>query len=97
MPHPLLAALFAHYPTILATYFARGSRFESHEFIQKLARDNQADYIRMLNHYVGKPAPFKLLHRQLSRHLHDYAHQIGRRVSTDIFGDDVSNSYWEHN
>ncbi|MBI1248128.1 hypothetical protein GC197_09835 [bacterium] len=95
MPHPLLNAMFAHYPTILSNYFPIGSRFDSHDFIQKLTRDFQSDYIAILNHYIAKPAPFKLLHRQLSRHLHMHVSEIGHRDSKDIFGDDVSNTYWE--
>jgi hypothetical protein len=95
MPHQMLNAMFAHYSTILRNYFPFGSRFDSHDFIQKLTRDFQGDYIATLNHYTAKPAPFKLLHRQLSTHLHTHACKIGRRVSKDIFGDDVSNTYWE--
>ena len=52
---------------------------------RKLTRDFQGDYIAILNHYTAKPAPFKLLHRQLSTHLHKHVVKIGRRASNDIF------------
>jgi hypothetical protein len=68
--------------------------FTSHQFILRLAQQHQPLYIEALYDYRdslhrGSPAPFRMVHQLLARHLHAYSNlvtHIGTVKSTDIFG-----------
>lgn len=58
------SALYAQYPAVIASM---RDTFTSHEFILRLAQQNQTLYIEALYSYRhkthrGKPAPFLMVH-----------------------------------
>jgi hypothetical protein len=67
-------------------------RFDSHEFILRLAQENQKLYIEALYHYrdsAEPAAPLMIVHGILARHLNEYPElieQIGTVQSENIFG-----------
>jgi len=76
----------------------RGQVFDSHQFIQRLTKSHQADYVRALSHYLGGRGPFKVLHNLLAKELNRKAQvrKTPRRPRTaNIFGDVVSNAEWK--
>ena len=87
-----LSALYAQYPNIIAQM---DEIFTSHQFILKLAHQNQVEYVEALYGYRhqprnGKPTPFMFVHARLARHLATYPdliEQINKNVpSKHIFG-----------
>jgi hypothetical protein len=97
---PQLVAIFAFYLPILNRHFRRGTRFDSHDFIIKLAKHHQPAYVEALEWYrVNVNArPFKPLHNALARLLRQPGLNVaylGRGNSEDIFRDDVENALWE--
>lgn len=99
MPAAHLAPLFNFYLPILNRHFPLGTPFDSHDFIQKLTRAHQSEYVKALNYYTrsGRLKPFKPLHNALARLLRSpglSVTYVGRINSDDIFGDDVSNANW---
>ena len=77
--------------------------FTAHQFILKLAEENQTQYVEALyayryNLHRGQPTPFLIVHGILAQHLLSYPgliHQIHKLVSSqDIFGNDSSCSEW---
>ncbi len=91
--HPL----WLHYPEAIRQF--DDNRFSSHEFILKLARTYQHEYIKLLNTCIEHPSPFQSAHAQLAAALHDFPSMI-RQVDrdykdNDIFGNEASNSKWE--
>jgi hypothetical protein len=94
---PHLAKLYAHFPTIL-TSVPRGTTFDSHWLIERIAQAHQLEYIDALTHYLTRSDPFRQLHRALSRHLHYCATLIryrAHKASSNIFGDVCKCAYWE--
>ena len=87
-------ALSAQYCGVIAQM---PKSFTSHEFILRLAQQNQALYIEALYSHGGSRTPFQLLHGQLARHLKDYPRLVRftRRVwSKDIFGGGNTCGQW---
>jgi hypothetical protein len=93
-------ALYDQYENIFAQM---GNVFTAHEFILKLANQNQKAYVEALysyrnNTYQGTPAPFMMLHRALARHLRTHSELIqwirDDAPSKNIFGDDGTCSEW---
>lgn len=79
--------LLDHYPATIAQM--PGRRFNSHDFILRLAQSHQADYIEALHAYRRRPDPFRTLHGQLSKLLRQFpllVRYIGIVPDADIFG-----------
>lgn len=95
MPKHDFTALFEKYPSVIDRM---GGIFTSHEFILRLARQNQTLYIDALDSYRHEPAPFKIVHAILARHLHAYRTSIELvrldASSTNIFGQPSQCSEW---
>jgi hypothetical protein len=89
MPHHDFSQLFDRYPSVISRM---PDRFDSHEFILRLAQENQKLYIEALYHYrdCSEPAaPFMVVHGMLARHLLEYPElikQIGMVQSENILG-----------
>ena len=91
MPEHDFSALFEHYPAIIALM---PEVFTSHQFRVRLAQQHQTLYIEALYSYRhsphrGSPAPFRVVHQLLARHLRahpDLVSHIGTVKSPDIFG-----------
>jgi len=99
MPTHDFSALFDQYPAVIAQMPAI---FTSHQFILRLAQQNQALYIEALYDYRdakhrGAPAPFMIVHSILSKHLNAHPDLIKRLddvPSTDIFGQSNECAQW---
>lgn len=83
-----------HYPEMIAQM---GKRFNSHEFILKLAHEHQGLYIKALAQYADNKAPFQVVHGQLAKALAKFdtlVYYIGSEPSTDIFGQSNEAAVW---
>jgi hypothetical protein len=73
-------------------------RFDSHQFILRLAQENQRFYIEALHCYRDAKAPFMVVHGELAKHLQEYPELI-KQVSTvhskNIFGQVNACAVWE--
>lgn len=76
-------------------------RFNSHEFILKLAYHHQHLYVKALAQYANKPKvwPFQVVHGELARRLGSdrFSHivrYVGHEPSTDIFGHSNEAALW---
>jgi hypothetical protein len=91
MPEHDFARLFDQYPSVIAQM---PKVFTSHQFILHLAQQYQTLYTEALYSYPhsphrGSPAPFRVVHQLLARHLRahpDLVTHIGTVKSPDIFG-----------
>ena len=98
MPQHDFSQLFERYPAIISQM---PDRFDSHEFILRLAQENQKLYIEALYHYrdsADPAAPFMVVHGILARHLNDYPElikQTGTVQSENIFGLVNACAMWE--
>jgi hypothetical protein len=94
MMQPIFSSLFTHYRH---TIQEMPSRFTSHEFIARLAQENQREYIEALTAYRRSRAPFKVVHGILAKHLNAFptlVMQDGPAIDADIFGDPCSCAWW---
>jgi len=94
MPHDY-TQLDNQYPGVIALMPAL---FTSHQFILRLAQQNQALYIDALAAYRCGPAPFRTLHARLPERLHSFGHLVRHRgtiPSDDIFGHRSECAQWE--
>lgn len=77
--------------------------FTSHEFILRLAQNNQAEYVEALHTYRNSThgniaAPFKAVHAVLSNSLYNHSSlvsYIGNVASVDIFGQPNGCANWQ--
>lgn len=101
MPQHNFSRLFDLYPEIIDDM---GDRFDSHEFIIRLATDYQREYVEALyayrnSKYRSKPAPFQVVHgilaKQLSTHRDLLERVLPDKDSKDIFGNRDSASRWK--
>ena len=86
MPDPAIVALHDRYPDRIREM---PKVFTSHEFILRLARENQGFYIGGLCVYRNTDAPFMNLHRELAKGLSSFrgvVERVGDADSQDIFG-----------
>lgn len=64
--------------------------FKFHRFVRTLARLHQHEYIDSLVHFEGVKQPFRALHAELERRLHNGSYQLSlvdsKEPSKDIFG-----------
>lgn len=92
--------LTAQYPGAIASL---PPEFRAHEFILRLAQQNQRLYVEALYAYKdnppeGTPTPFLIVHRILAKRLRDFPHLVefhGDGPSKDIFGNDSDCSRWK--
>ncbi len=98
MPEHDFSALYQCYPTVIGKM---QPEFTSHEFILRLAQQNQKLYIEALYAYRDVPradgqAPFMMVHGILAKHLHDCPEVefMGNVSSTDIFGQSSTCAKW---
>lgn len=93
--------LFNQYPAIIEQM---PMSFSAHQFILRLAHENQVDYINALSVYRerlmnGHPAPFMILHGILAKRLRAlprFVRYAGNRGdSHDIFEQPEGCSIWE--
>ncbi len=101
MPQYDFSSLFARYPEIIRDM---PKRFDSHDFIIKLAQVYQPEYIEALYAYRNRryqrvPAPFMVVHGILAKRLTAHPDLIDRilpdKDSKDIFGNKDSASRWK--
>jgi hypothetical protein len=100
MPEHDFSPLFDHYPAIIAQM---PKIFTSHQFILRLAQQHQVLYIEALHSYrnspqPGKPAPFRMVHQKIARHLHAYPEAVksmGNVPSVNIFGQASDCAQWK--
>lgn len=92
--------LYGQYPAVISQM---PEVFTSHQFILKLAEENQVQYIEALYSYRDNlrnshPAPFMMVHGILAQHLFAYPELIQQTRpavnSIDIFGNHNSASEW---
>lgn len=64
------------------------NRFDSHEFIIKLAQEHQQLYVKALAEHVESEKPFQIVHSQIAMRLLKYPNliaRVGEHISRDIF------------
>ena len=89
-----LQDLEVHFAAIAKSF---DRRFDTHEFILRLAKWHQHAYIRALATYEEVKHPFMSLHGEIGRRLstRDDFQKVGERDSPDIFGEKNSAVVWE--
>lgn len=92
MPQHDFKELYDQYPTIIDQM---KSKFTSHEFILRLAQQNQVAYIKALSAYCYKANPFQFVHGRLSKHLNKFVEYLDHVESIDIFGRHGNSAYWK--
>jgi hypothetical protein len=93
MPLHDFQALYGRYDAVIAQMPAV---FTSHQFILRLAHQNQRLYIDALDAYRHKPAPFMIVHGVLAAHLGALPRleQLPDVASRDIFGQSGTCACW---
>lgn len=99
MPKSDLLPLFSKYVDIINQM---PKEFDSHEFILRLARGYQAEYVEALYAYrasrhLKKAAPFKAVHTMLASQLGEHPaliEQVGVEMGVDIFGQPSRATKW---
>ncbi|XAM00954.1 hypothetical protein OT109_06115 [Phycisphaeraceae bacterium D3-23] len=94
MPEPHLDKLYAYYPNIIDLM---PDRFSSHEFIERLFQQHQADFIDALYKYRSLDAPVRSLTAPLSKQLHNHPRLVqydGHEQSKNLFSDEGQCAVW---
>ena len=94
MPRHDFSALYGVYPAVITEM---PELFTSHQFILKLARQNQGAYIDALHTYREGHAPFMTVHRLLAKGLSyrpDLVEALGSVSSVQIFGQRSQCEQW---
>lgn len=74
------------------------NRFDSHEFIIKLAQEHQRLYVRALVEHVDNEKPFQIVHSQIAMRLLKYPNliaRVGEHISRDIFLQENIATLWQ--
>jgi hypothetical protein len=74
------------------------NRFDSHEFILKLAQEHQRLYVRALVEYAESDRPFQIVHGQIAMRLLKFPNlvtRVGEHISRDIFLQENSATQWQ--
>jgi len=74
------------------------SRFDSHEFILKLAQEYQQLYVQALIEYAESERPFQIVHGQIAMRLLKYPNlvtRVGEHISRDIFLQESTATMWQ--
>ena len=89
------ASLEAVYEKVIALM---PSKFDSHEFILKLAQEHQQLYVQALVGYVDSERPFQAVHSQIAMRLLKFPNlitRVGEHISKDIFLQESSATLWQ--
>jgi hypothetical protein len=73
-------------------------KFDSHEFILKLAHEHQQLYVKALIEYADSDRPFQSVHSQIAMRLlkfPDLVARIGEHISKDIFLQESTATLWQ--
>jgi hypothetical protein len=73
-------------------------RFDSHEFIIKLAQEHQRLYVKALVEHVESEKPFQIVHSQIAMRLLKYPNlisRVGEHISRDIFLQENIATLWQ--
>lgn len=90
-----LEALEAVYEKVIALM---PNKFDSHEFILKLAQEHQQLYVKALIEYAESERPFQIVHGQIAMRLLKYPKlisRVGEHISRDIFLHENSAAQWQ--
>ena len=90
-----LEALEAVYEKVIAIM---PNKFDSHEFILKLAQEYQQLYVQALIEYAESERPFQALHSQIAMRLLKFPNlisRVGEHISRDIFLQESSAAQWQ--
>ena len=74
------------------------NKFDSHEFILKLAQQHQRLYVQALVENVGSESPFQVVHSQIAMRLLKFPNlvtRVGEHISKDIFLQENSATLWQ--
>jgi hypothetical protein len=74
------------------------NKFDSHEFILKLAQEYQQLYVQTLVAYVDSDRPFQAVHGQIAMRLLKFPNlvtRVGEHISKDIFLQESSAIMWQ--
>jgi hypothetical protein len=74
------------------------NKFDSHEFILKLAQEHQRLYVQALVEYAKSERPFQIVHGQIAMRLIKYPNlvtKIGEHISKDIFLQENTATLWQ--
>jgi hypothetical protein len=74
------------------------NKFDSHEFILKLAQEHQRLYVQALVEYVDNDRPFQIVHGQIAMRLLKFPNlvtRVGEHISQDIFLRESSATLWQ--
>ncbi len=72
-------------------------KFDSHDFILKLAQKYQKLYVQLLYIYKDNNQPFQLVHKEIAKRLKkqdDLVKHVGNRPSKNIFGLENNVAVW---
>jgi hypothetical protein len=74
------------------------NKFDSHDFILKLAQKYQQLYVQALVEYAESERPFQAIHGQIAMRLLKFPNlvtRVGEHISKDIFLQDSSATLWQ--
>jgi hypothetical protein len=74
------------------------NKFDSHEFILKLAQEHQQLYVKALIEYVESERPFQIVHGQIAMRLLKFPNlvtRVGEHISRDIFLQESTATLWQ--
>ncbi len=100
MPKFDFSVLYDKYPEVISQM---PPIFDSHQFILKLAHQNQVEYVIALYAYrdsahIDSPSPFQFVHQRLSTKLYDFPELVAlirtSKPSKDIFGQNSGCDEW---
>ncbi len=89
------ASLEAVYEKVIALM---PNKFDSHEFILKLAQEYQQLYVQALVEYVDSESPFQAVHSQIAMRLLKFPNlvtSVGEHISRDILLQESTATLWE--
>ena len=73
-------------------------KFDSYEFILKLAQEHQQLYVKALIEYAESERPFQIVNSQIAMRLLKYPNlvsRVGEHISKDIFLQESSATLWQ--
>ena len=74
------------------------ARFDSHEFVLKLAHEHQQLYAQALIEYAESEKPFQVVNAQIAMRLLKFPNlvtRIGEHISTDMFLKETTATVWQ--
>jgi hypothetical protein len=74
------------------------NKFDSHEFILKLAQEHQQLYVKALIEHAESEKPFQIVHSQIAMRLLKFPNLVtraGDHISRDIFLQENVATLWE--